>query len=80
MGSVRMLPTPVTGVRLADAAKMFLDTFVMRNTRATYAAALVRLVADFGPDTNVALLAGEPDRVAGWFTFVGATSRPRRST
>ena len=67
MGSVRMLPTLVTGVRLADAAKVFLDTFVTRNTRVTYAAALDRLVADFGPDTNVALLAGEPDRVAGWF-------------
>jgi integrase len=65
-----MLPTPVTGVRLADAVKVFLDTIVARNTRATYAAASDRLVKDFGPDTNVALLAGEPDRVAGRFVYV----------
>lgn len=51
MGRVRVLPTPVSGVP---------------NTRATYAAGLDRLVADFGADTNVAQL----DRVAGWFTFV----------
>ena len=65
-----MLPTPVASVRLADAVKVFLDTIVARNTRATYAAALDRLVKDFGPDTNVALLSGEPDRVAGWFVYV----------
>lgn len=70
MGSVRMLPTPVTGVRLADAVKVFLGTIRARNTRTTYAAVLDRLVKDFGPDTNVALLAGEPDRVAGWFVYV----------
>ena len=39
MGSIRVLPTPVTGVRLADAVRVFLDTIVARNTRATYAAA-----------------------------------------
>lgn len=33
------------------------------------------LDADFGADTDVALLDSEPDRVSGWFTFVwGATS------
>ncbi|GAD82409.1 MULTISPECIES: hypothetical protein [Nocardia] len=37
--------------------------------------ALDRLVADFGPDTAVALLDPEPDRVSGWFTYVrGAKS------
>ena len=65
-----MLPTPASGVRLADAVKVYLATIPAANTRATYAAALDRLVADFGTDTNVALLDREPDRVSGWFTFV----------
>ncbi|KXF55418.1 hypothetical protein AXA44_37825 [Rhodococcus sp. SC4] len=68
MGSVRSLPSPARGVRLADAVKVFLGTITVDNTRETYAAALDRLVADFGADTNVALL--DPDRVGGWFTFV----------
>ncbi|WP_370012740.1 tyrosine-type recombinase/integrase [Nocardia cyriacigeorgica] len=70
MGRVRMLPRPVTGVRLADAVRIYLDTITVANTRATYAAALERLVADFGTDTDVALLDSEPDRVSGWFTYV----------
>ncbi|MFF7941511.1 hypothetical protein ACFZC5_17505 [Nocardia gamkensis] len=71
----RMLPQPVTGVRLADAVQIYLGTITVANTRATYAAALERLVADFGADTDVALLASEPDRVSGWFTYVwGAKS------
>ncbi|MGY2093373.1 tyrosine-type recombinase/integrase [Nocardia gipuzkoensis] len=57
-------------MRLADAARIYLATIVVRNTRATYAAALDRLVADFGADTDVAQLDREPDRVSGWFTFV----------
>lgn len=47
-----------------------LGTITVRNTRATYAAALNRLVADFGSDTDVSLLDREPDRVSGWFIFV----------
>lgn len=75
MGRVRMLPRPVTGVRLADAVRIYLDTITVANTRATYAAALDRLVADFGADIDVALLDAEPDRVSGWFTYVwGARS------
>lgn len=75
MGRVRMLPRPVTGVRLADAVQIYLGTITVANTRATYAAALERLVADFGADTDVALLDSEPDRVSGWFTYVwGAKS------
>ena len=70
MGRVRMLPAPASGVRLADAVQVYLGTIGVENTRATYAAALDRLVADFGADTNVALLDREPDRVSGWFTFV----------
>ena len=70
MGRVRMLPAPAGGVRLADAVQVYLGTISMANTRETYAAALDRLVADFGVDTNVALLDREPDRVSGWFTFV----------
>ena len=70
MGQVRVLPTPVSGVRLADAVRIYLATITVPNTRATYAAALDRLVADFGADTNVALRDREPDRVSGWFTFV----------
>ncbi len=65
-----MLPTPVNGVRLADAVRIYLATITVPNTRATCAAALQRLVADFGADTNVALLDREPDRVVGWMTFV----------
>jgi integrase len=70
MGRVRMLPTPASGVRLADAVKVYLAAIPAANTRATYAAALDRLVADFETDTSVALLDREPDRVSGWFTFV----------
>ncbi|WP_406276861.1 site-specific integrase [Nocardia sp. NBC_00881] len=70
MGRVRMLPTPASGVRLADAVTVYLATIPAENTRETYAAALDRLVRDFGADTNVALLDREPDRVSGWFTFV----------
>lgn len=70
MGRVQMLPTSASGVRLADAVKVYLATIPAENTRETYAAALDRLVRDFGADTNVALLDREPDRVSGWFTFV----------
>ncbi|MBF6208725.1 site-specific integrase [Streptomyces gardneri] len=77
MGRARMLPTLVSGVRLADAVQIYLATITVSNTRATYAAALDRLVADFGADTNVALLDREPDRVAGWFTFVWGGKAPK---
>jgi site-specific recombinase XerD len=70
MGTVRSLPIPVTGVRLADAVKVFLDTIPAANTRRGYGIVLNRLVRDFGADTNVALLEREPDRVSGWFAFV----------
>lgn len=56
---------------------IYLATITVPNTRATYAAALDRLVADFGADTNVALLDREPDRVAGWFTFVWGGKAPK---
>ena len=68
MGTVRTLPTPTAGVRLADAAKVFLGTIPVANTRRGYAVVLDRLVRDFGADGNVALL--DPGRVAGWFIFV----------
>lgn len=77
MGRVRMLPTPASGVRLADAVRIYLATITVPNTRATYAAALEKLVADFGADTNVALLDREPDRVSGWFTFVWGGKSPK---
>ncbi|MFC9432407.1 hypothetical protein [Nocardia sp. NPDC057030] len=67
-------------MRLADAARIYLATITVRNARMTYAAAVDRLVADFGADTDVSLLDQEPDRVSGWFTFVWAGSRPKRST
>lgn len=70
MAQVRRLPRPGSGVRLADAVKIYLATITVPNTRETYATALDRLVADFGADTDVALLGHEPDRVSGWFTFV----------
>lgn len=70
MGTVSSLPTRPAGVRLADAVKVFLDTIPAMNTRRGYGIVLNRLVADFGADTNVALLVLEPDRVSGWFTFV----------
>lgn len=75
MGRIHRLPSPASGVRLADAVRIYLATITVPNTRATYAAALDRLVTDFGADTNVGLLGSEPDRVSGWFTFVwGAQS------
>jgi site-specific recombinase XerD len=49
---------------------VFLGTIPAANTRRGYGVVLNRLVADFGADTNVALLDQEPDRVGGWFTFV----------
>jgi integrase len=55
---------------LADAVTIYLATITVVNTRETYAAALNRVVTDFGADTDVALLDQEPDRVSGWFTFV----------
>lgn len=70
MGRVRTLPRPAASVRLADAVQVYLATITVRNTRATYAAALDRLVVDFGADTDVSLLGAEPDRVSGWFIFV----------
>ncbi|WP_063042381.1 tyrosine-type recombinase/integrase [Nocardia grenadensis] len=70
MGRVQALPRSASGVRLADAVQIYLATITVRNTRATYAPALDRLVADFGADTDVSLLDREPDRVSGWFTFV----------
>lgn len=63
------------GVRLADAAKMFLGTITVDNTRRGYTAALDRLVRDFGADTDVALL--DPDRVSGWFVFVWGAKSPK---
>ncbi|WP_459547822.1 tyrosine-type recombinase/integrase [Nocardia sp. X0981] len=57
-------------MRPADAARTYSATITVRNTRATYAAALDRLVTDFGTDTDVALLVRYPDRVSGGFTFV----------
>ncbi|MFD3508542.1 tyrosine-type recombinase/integrase [Nocardia sp. NPDC058666] len=75
MGRVHRLPSSASGVRLADAVRIYLATIPALNTRATYAAALDRLVTDFGADTDVAVLSSEPDRVSGWFTFVwGAKS------
>lgn len=59
--------------------RIYLATITVPNTRATYAAALDRLVADFGADTDVSLLGSEPDRASGWFTFVWGGKR-RRST
>ncbi|WP_406276670.1 site-specific integrase [Nocardia sp. NBC_00881] len=70
MGQVRKLPSAVGGVRLGDAVKIYLATITVENTKATYKAALDRLVADFGADTDVAVLGSQPDRVAGWITFV----------
>ncbi len=70
MGQVRRLPRSVGGVRLADAVRIYLGTITVPNTRATYAAALDRLVTDFGADTDVAQLDSDPDRISGWFTFV----------
>ncbi|MEV6429326.1 hypothetical protein [Nocardia sp. NPDC051463] len=48
-------------MRLADAVKVFLDTIPATNTRRGYGIVLNRLIADFGADTNVALLVLEPD-------------------
>ena len=66
-----MLPAPAGGVRLADAVQVYLGTISMANTRETYAAALDRLVADFGVDTNVALI---PSCSAQYSTSSSGTS------
>jgi len=75
MGEVRVLPIVVTGVRLADAITAFLATIGPANTRRGYAAALNRMRKDFGVDADTARL--DPDRVAGWFTFVWGQSSPQ---
>ena len=80
MGTVRSLPASVSGVRLADAVTVFLGTIPAANTRRGYGVVLNRLVADFGADTNVALLDQEPDRVGGWFTFVWGNKAATSST
>ncbi|MEV0032805.1 hypothetical protein [Nocardia sp. NPDC050793] len=75
MGSVRTLPARTTGVRLADAVKIYLGTIRAANTRRGYAAALERLVRDFGADGDVGLL--DPDRVSGWFVFAWGDEAPK---
>jgi integrase/recombinase XerC/integrase/recombinase XerD len=47
MGRVRSLPAPDGGVRPADAVRICPATITVPDTRATYAAALEKLVADF---------------------------------
>ena len=74
MGEVRALPV-VQDVRLADAAREFLDTIAVPNTRRGYAVALNRLCKDFGADSGTAGL--DPDRVGGWFTFVWGKASPQ---
>jgi integrase/recombinase XerC/integrase/recombinase XerD len=71
---------PARGVRVGDAVRIYLATITVANTRTTYTAALDRLVADFGADTNVALLGSEPDRVSDGSRSCGAANRPRHST
>lgn len=78
MGRVRMPPRSASGVRPADAVQIYLGTLTVPDTRVTYAAALNRLVADFGSDTDVSLLGAEPDRVSGWFTFVWGGKSAKR--
>ena len=46
MGTVRIFPAPVSGVRLADAVTVFLGTIPAANTRRGYGVVLNRLVAD----------------------------------
>jgi integrase/recombinase XerC/integrase/recombinase XerD len=48
------------------------------NTRRGYTIPLNRMACDFGADAKMALL--DPDRVAGWFTFVWGGRRIRPST
>ncbi|WP_458687576.1 tyrosine-type recombinase/integrase [Nocardia tengchongensis] len=62
---------------MADAVKIYLDTITVENTRRGYAAALNRLVRDFGADIDVALLGREPDRVSGWLVFVWGSKSPK---
>ena len=75
MGEVRALPVVVQDVRLADAAREFLGTIAVPNTRRGYAVALNRLCKDFGADSGTAGL--DPDRVGGWFTFVWGKASPQ---
>ncbi|MEV0712780.1 tyrosine-type recombinase/integrase [Nocardia aurea] len=63
------------GIGLAAAIDAYLHTVTSSNTRRGYRAALDALVAEFGPDTDVALL--DPDRVDVWFRDRwGAVSAP----
>jgi integrase len=75
VGEVQVLPVVVQDVRLADAVKVFLESIGSVNTRRGYAVALDRLCRDFGADSSSARL--DPDRVAGWFTFVWAKASPQ---
>lgn len=70
------LQTPTSGVRLADASKVFLGTISVANTRRGYAVGLDRLVRGFGADGNVALL--DPDRVARQHTSLARHVRRQR--
>ncbi|MBH0780378.1 tyrosine-type recombinase/integrase [Nocardia bovistercoris] len=62
-------PSPVrslrAGVHLDDAVTAYLRTVTAANTARSYRTALAALVAEFGADTDPALL--DPDRVATWF-------------
>jgi hypothetical protein len=66
-------------VRLADAVSTFPWTRSrVANTRRVYTIPLNRMACDFGADAKMALL--DPDRVAGWCTFVLGGRRIRPST
>jgi len=68
----------VAGVRLADAVSTFLATISVPNTRRGYAVPLQRMVADFGPGTDVA---GPGSRPGGRVVHLRPGGRsPKRST
>ncbi len=71
MGIVHVRADRLPSMRLGEAATTFLDTISVPSTRRGCAAALNRLVLDFGADTEVGAL--DPDRVAAWFTAVWGT-------
>lgn len=77
MGTVHALrPDRGAAPTLAGAARTFLETITVANTRRSYSTVLDRLVARYGEDARLEALGGA-DRLADWFTeqWGGAAAR-----
>lgn len=77
MGTVHALrPGRDAAPTLADAARTYLDTLTVANTRRSYSTVLDRLAAHYGEQARLEALA-DADRLADWFTAQWGGTAPR---